>query len=403
MRGQARTVGAVAGLVLLLQAGFAIAHDEPRYRTTHPDIALRNLDHQIEQARRVLSVHANNVAAVHSLLDHLLNRVQFRGSYSDFDEALSITERLLQALPDDPGAGLARARILERVHRFDEAIALLDDIQARIGETPSSRQARSWLQTTEQARIRITIARGRPEEVIEAVSHRAAEQPGFATHTQLAFALVALGRIDEAERSYLQALGSWDQMTPFPVAWVEFQRGELHVGRDDARAATHYRRALDYLPHYVSPRVHLAELLAENQDLDGAIALLEAIAGQSEDPEVDSRLAEFLMAAGRSDDAAAVRSRAERGYAALAARHPLAFLDHIAEFWLGAGGDPQQAWIHAQGHLANGASDRALALAIEAAAAAQRPERCELVAQASSRRGRLPGLNEQLDAHSQGC
>lgn len=403
VRHGAATIGAVAGLLLLLQIGQASVAEEPRYRTTHPDIALRNLDHQIEQARRILRVRPHDPDGVSNLLDHLLNRVQFRGSYSDFDAALAITEGLLSALPNDPGAGLARARILERLHHFDEAIDLLDDIRARIEQPPISVPSRAWLQSIEQARIRITLARGRPEAVIASLRQLAAERPGFGTHTQLAFGLEALGRIDEAERSYVAALAFWDQITPFPVAWVEFQRGELYVGRDDARAAAHYRRALDYLPLYVTPRVHLAELLAEDDDLDGAIALLEAVAGRSEDPEVNSRLAEFLMAAGRDEEAMAVRSRAEQGYADLAERHPLAFLDHIAEFWLGAGNDPAQAWINAERHLANGASDRALGLAIEAAAAASRPELCDLIEQASSRRGRHPGLDDQLDLHSPHC
>jgi len=382
--------GTVAGLVLLLHIGWVSA-DEPHYRTTHPDIALRNLDHQIEQVRRVVGARPNDADAVGKLIDHLLNRVQFRGSYSDFDEALAITEQLLQTLPDDPEAGLARARILERLHRFDEANDLLDDVQARIDPSPPSRESRSWLQSIEQARIRITLARGRPEAVIDTLRRRASEGPGFGTLTQLAFALEALGHIDEAERSYLAALEFWDQITPFPIAWMAFQRGELHVGHDDARAAVHYQRALDYLPAYIAPRVHLAELRADSGDLDGAITLLTAIAGSSEDPEVDSRLAECLMAAGR------------REAATPAQRHPLAFLDHIAEFWLGAGDDPEQAWIHAQRHLANGASDRALGLAIDAAAAARRPERCALLEQAAPRRGRNSGLDEQLDRHSHDC
>lgn len=329
--------------------------------------------------------------------------MQFRGSYSDFDEALAITAQRLETQPDDSETSLVRARILERLHRFDEAMDLLEKVEVRIEQTPISRASRSWLQTIERARIRVTLARGRPETVIEQARRLAAEQPSFGSLTQLAFVLEALGQIEEAERSYLEALRFWDQITPFPIAWVAFQRGELHVGRDDARAAAHYRRALDYLPAYVTPRVHLAEVLAESGDLDGAIALLEAVAGHSEDPEVDSRLAEFLMAAGRSEEAAAARARAERGYGELAARHPLAFLDHIAEFWLAAGDDPERAWIQAQRHLANGASNRALALAIETAAAAQRRKLCGLIEQAASRLGRNAGLDEQLDRHSPYC
>lgn len=403
LRLPSASVAAIAGLLLMLQAGWAKGDEEPRYRTTHPDIALQNLDHQIEVARRMVRQRPQDAAAVRKLLDHLLDRVQFRGSYSDFDEALVITGTLLEARPDDPEAGLARARILERLHRFDEAMALLDGIEARIEESANSRASRAWLQGIEQARLRITLARGEPEVVIDTLRRRAREAPGFGTHTQLAFALEALGDIEAAEASYRSALSFWDQITPFPIAWIAFQRGELHVGRDDTRAAAQYRRALDYLPAYVTPSVHLAEVMVQQGDLDAAISLLESLVGRSEDPEVDSRLAEFLAAAGRQKEATRARLRAEQGYVALAARHPLAFLDHIAEFWLGAGDDPAEAWIHAQRHLANGASDRALGLAIEAAAAAQRQELCALVEQAVSRRGRNSRLDELLDLHAPHC
>ncbi|TVS16177.1 MAG: hypothetical protein EA417_10865 [Gammaproteobacteria bacterium] len=232
---------------------------------------------------------------------------------------------------------------------------------------------------------------------------RAASNPAFASLTQLAFTLHTLGRVDEAETNYLKALQFWDQISPFAVSWVEFQRGELHVDREPARAAAHYRRALDYMPAYITARVHLAEALVEIDELDEAIALLEAIAGESEDPEVDSRLAEFLVAAGRHEEAEPIRERAERGYAELLARHPLAFLDHIAEFWLGSGDDPQQAWVMAERNLANAASDPALALAIEAAAAAKQPELCELLQRSEPRRRRFVQLDELVEEFQAQC
>lgn len=37
------------------------------------------------------------------------------------------------------------------------------------------------------------------------------------------------------------------------------------------------------------------------------------------------------------------RTRAAMRYGELIARHPAAFADHAAEFWLGVGGDPRRA------------------------------------------------------------
>ena len=390
-----------ACLLLLAQHGQANDSSEGRYRTTHPDIALRNLDFQVNRARLLAQRQPRDAEAVRGLLDQLLTRAQFLGSYSDYDEALTVTERLLERLPDDPLAKLERARVLERLHRFDEAETLLTEVEP--GLDPSRRQHAALADDVARARIRIALARGTPEAVLADVERRAASNPGFGSLTQLAFTLHALGRVDEAETTYLEALKFWDQISPFAVSWIEFQRGELHVDRDPARAAAHYKRALDYMPAYVTARVHLAEALVEIGEIGEAITLLEAIAGQSEDPEVDSRLAEFLMAAGRHEEAEPIRERAERGYADLLARHPLAFLDHIAEFWLGSGDDPQQAWIMAERNLANAASDPALALAIEAAAAAGRPELCELLQRAEPRRGRFLELDELVEELQAQC
>ncbi|MCC5874374.1 MAG: tetratricopeptide repeat protein [Gammaproteobacteria bacterium] len=414
-----RTTGATlvcACLLLLTQPGQAQDSSEGRYRTTHPDIALRNLDFQVNRARIIAQRQPGDAGAVRGLLDQLLTRAQFRGSYSDYDEALTITERLLGQRPDDPLAKLERARILERLHRFDEAETLLTELEAaldrvaldrvaldRVALDPDRRRHVAIADDAARARIRIALARGVPERVLADAERRAASNPGFGSLSQLAFTLHALGRIDEAEATYLEALEYWDQISPFAVSWIEFQRGELHVDRDPARAAVHYRRALDYMPAYVTARVHLAEALVEVGAIDEAIELLEAIAGQSEEPEVDSRLAEFLMAAGRHEEAAPVRERALRDYAELLERHPLAFLDHIAEFWLGSGNDPQQAWDMAERNLANAASDPALALAIEAAAAAERPELCELLERAGPRRARFVELDELIDEFQTRC
>jgi hypothetical protein len=65
---------------------------------------------------------------------------------------------------------------------------------------------------------------------------------------------------------------------------------------------------------------------------------------------------------------AAARQRFE----ALLARQPLAFADHAAEFYLGAGADPARAWLLAQQNLANRATDRAIALELRAAQATGR-------------------------------
>src|SRR5262249_18277514 len=66
----------------------------------------------------------------------------------------------------------------------------------------------------------------------------------------------------------------------------------------------------------------------------------------------------------------ALIARAKREYDALTARHPEAFADHAARFWLGVGADPHKALVLAEKNLAVRPTRAAVALAIDAAISA---------------------------------
>ena len=99
------------------------------------------------------------------------------------------------------------------------------------------------------ARRRIAMASGRLEDLVP-----------------LGAVLADLERFAEADTIYRQAFYSYDDISPFPLAWVCFQLGmlwgELVPVPDPNLAALWYRRAIAYLPGYVKARVHLAEIYA---------------------------------------------------------------------------------------------------------------------------------------------
>ena len=132
------------------------------------------------------------------------------------------------------------------------------------------------------------------------------------------------------------------------------------------RAAKWYRTAIDYLPCYVKARVHLAEICLDEGRTHDATALL-APALESGDPEVSWRLADVAHAAGDHREAALHLAAARSGFEALLAKHPLAFADHGAEFYLGSGDDPARAFELARLNLANRPTARAFELYADAA------------------------------------
>ena len=115
-----------------------------------------------------------------------------------------------------------------------------------------------------------------------------------------------LERFTEADAVYRQAFDSYDDISPFPLAWVCFQLGmlwgELVPVPDPDLAALWYRRAIAYLPGYVKARVHLAEICA-SQDRTGEAEALLLPALSSRDPEVQWRLADVLIAQERFEEA----------------------------------------------------------------------------------------------------
>jgi uncharacterized protein (TIGR02118 family) len=175
--------------------------------------------------------------------------------------------------------------------------------------------------------------------------------------------LADLERFDEADSVYRLAFYSFDDISPFPLAWVCFQLGmlwgELVPVPDPDLATFWYRRAIAYLPRYVKARVHLAEIYTSQGQVDDAEALLRP-ALSSGDPEVRWRLADVLIAEDRFAEAEAQLGAARFGFDALLRSHPLAFADHAAEFYAGRGYDRPRALELARANVANRPTRRAI-------------------------------------------
>jgi tetratricopeptide (TPR) repeat protein len=160
----------------------------------------------------------------------------------------------------------------------------------------------------------------------------------------------------EAAAVYQKAFHSYDDVSPFPLAWVCFQLGllwgELVPGPNLELAEFWYRRAIAYLPGYVKARVHLAEIYARQDRVGAAEALLLPVLS-SRDPEVQWRLTDVLVAQEKFEEAETQLDAARSGFERLLGRHLLAFADHAAEFYAGSGNDFRRALELARANVAN--------------------------------------------------
>ena len=293
---------------------------------------------------------------------------QFLGDLGALDRLETLANHLTRVDMDSMRTALISAQVMSMAHRFAEARGYLEQAKVR-GATPAD----TW-----RLSLSIDQACGTAlDAVLEARRRIAAESRRLEDLVPLGALLADLREFDEADRIYKRALGEYRDVSPFAVAWVCFLLGVLwgELVREPqlGRAAQWYRRALEYLPCYVKSRVHLAEIHSRcGRATDAQALLTPAIA--SGEPEVCWRLADVMNATGRLADAEAQMQAARSGFDFLLGKHLLAFADHGAEFYAGAGNDAARALELANANVANRPTLRAFeqAYAIAMGAGQQR-------------------------------
>jgi hypothetical protein len=113
------------------------------------------------------------------------------------------------------------------------------------------------------------------------------------------------------------------------------------------------------VPAYAPAQGHLAEVEAELGDVATAVARLFPLAMSSDDPDYAAQLARILRDAGRADESRHWCEQAAGRYDELIVRHPEAYVDHAAEFWLEVGGDSNKALRLARLNIDNRKTPRA--------------------------------------------
>lgn len=352
---------ATAGLLALAAAREPLPVRRPGEAlvlTTAPEIALGNLEASLEQLSGKLERGDVALERAGELCELLATRGQFLARVTDSERALAWAERYREDAPSDPRAWLARARARAALHVFHPALEDLD-IAARLGGEAGAVDA---------TRAGILQALGRYDEAVALRARLARERPSTLSVGALAIALAESGALPAATERFQQARALFRDVSPLPLAWLDFQQGRLwmEAGRlDEARGfleAAHAR-----LPQYAAAGGHLGEVLSALGHGQRAVELLSSVAERAEDPDAAGQLARVLEQLGRRTEADVWHERAAAAYARLMARHPEAFADHAAEFWLGT--DTRQALRYARINLALRDTPRARALVARAESA----------------------------------
>jgi tetratricopeptide (TPR) repeat protein len=321
--------------------------------TTAGTIALGNLEARIDGHAWQATRERLNVGERAELVELIALRGHVLGCIADAERAAALAEELVGQAPGEARSFLARARMRGVFHRFASALTDLDTAAALGGDSVD----------LDAERTAIYQALGRYDEAL-AIRRRAVDSHAdFSALAALAGVYGERGEMDEAERWFRAATRCYRGTSPFPLAMLEFQRGQLWMEHDDLRRARAWcDAAVRRLPAYVPAQGHLAELDAVLGETAAAIARLRPLALASDDPDYATQLARILSDAGQTEEAQTWRAKAEARYDELLARHQDAFADHAAEFWLTIGDDPERALWLARQNLALRQTPRARAL-----------------------------------------
>jgi tetratricopeptide (TPR) repeat protein len=337
-------------------------------RTTDGTIALSNLEAHIDGLERSAGRGLLGSPAWSELIDLITLRGQIIGRIADYERASALAEQRALEAPTDGFAFLARARTRAALHRFDEALSDLDTLR-RLGSPGSELEAE---------RAAILQAVGRYDEAL-ALRRTAAEcRADFESLAGLASLHAELEDIAAAERWFEESCKCFRGVSPFPIAQLEFQRGHMWLGYGDLKHARHwFEAAWRRLPAYAQAEGHLAEVEYELGVRGSAIARLRRLASVADDPDYAAQLARMLAETDHADEAGMWRERASERYEQIVARHPAAFADHAADFFLSVGNQPQ----------------RALSLAELNLKVRNTPGACALVARAITACREMPGTH----------
>ena len=323
-------------------------------KTTDGAIAIGNLDSQIGgQEQRVENAPGDTTLRA-GLVEMLISRGEIVGSIADYERATDIAEKLVHDAPNRPEAWTARASTNATWHRWTAALADLDAAE-KAGAKPASLRS---------ARSSIFAATGRLDDawaMAPSNGDRAGDSMALASRGLLE---AELGRLGDAEGDLGAARKRYRDVSPLPLAWMDASQAAMYEKQGDStRARAYYTRAVRILPSYAKAAAHLAV----HETAARAVELLEPVAKRSDDPEIDAELGDALVRSGRREEGEARIAKARTRYEELLKRHPEAFADHGARFFLGAGKDARRALPLAASNAANRPTDEALALWLDAA------------------------------------
>jgi tetratricopeptide (TPR) repeat protein len=352
-------------------------------KTTSPNLALSNLDGQIRKAEEALTKE-DSVERRAQVFGLVGARFQVTGKLDDYTRMLKVSDvKLDKDATFDAVLLFARGR--SAAHKFEEALAALDRAKTLA--------PKDQLSSVTSRRAAVLLALGRYDEALPLAETLARLEPSISSFGDHGAILAAMGNVDAAEKIFVQAESLYRSVSPFPLAHLYFDRGQMFEKAGDLASATAlYQAAIKRLPEHAHAAVHLAPLLPPSE----GIAVLDGVAAVSDSADVFATRAVLknIVAKGSGD---ADLARARELYDEAMNRHPEAFADHAGWFFVNVAIDPRKALAAAKLNVSLRKTSDSLELLLAAADLAKDDaELCTARDLAEALRWKTPRLSSRL-------
>jgi tetratricopeptide (TPR) repeat protein len=209
-----------------------------RSQTTDGSIALRNLDAQIEGLQAEAVSGYSTAETQLRLIALLVLRGRTLGRIADYRRAAQLANRFVRET-GSAESFLARARMHALFHRFRAALDDLDFAQAlSIDQT-----------TAEDERAAIFQGLGRYDEALALRKQAVNRCPTFESLAALAGLYAERGETATAQQLYVASQSKYRGVSPFPLALLDFQIGQMRVYLSEWKEARNlFQQAVQRLP-----------------------------------------------------------------------------------------------------------------------------------------------------------
>jgi tetratricopeptide (TPR) repeat protein len=246
--------------------------------------------------------------------------------------AAALDDALARGRPS-PALLLAKADLDLRHHRLPEARRALGRLSS-LAEGPA----------VELLRADIALQEGRYQDARRACQAMVDRAPSWEAMARLAHLEGLRGDDASADRLYAEAQDELSAKQMRAFAWLELQRGRLHLDRGRfTQADVHYERARRAYPGYWLVEEHRAELRGAQQRFAEAAALYEGLVARTPKPELEQALGDLYAFMGRPEQARPWHEKALAAYLDSAGRGEVHYFHHLAAFYADVRGDGAEA------------------------------------------------------------